>query len=473
MFIGRAKELQVLQREYDRQGASLVIVYGRRRLGKTTLCEHFAKDYLSLYFLATEENETENRKAFQRRLASFTGSELLASANVPDWDTLFRVFAAHRPEERKILILDEFQYLGKANAAFPSIFQRIYDEILSNNNIMVILCGSLVRMMECQTLSYSSPLYSRRTAQIRLSQIPLSDYAQFYPDLSPSRLLPFYAVTGGVPKYAELFQPEAPLEDMIANHILDRSSFLYEEPTFLLQGEVSEIGSYFALLKTIAAGQQRLGNIAARLEVPQSHLTRYLHTLAELDLISRIVPVTERTPKKSKRGLYRLTDNYLRFWFRFVYPYRDSLERGHLEAAAEMLRRSFVSGHLAYVYEDLCRDYIWTLSSQQAWPFPLQSVGKWWSAAEEIDIVGLHPEEPAIIFGECKYWRHPVGMNILADLQRKAAAVDWHKKERAEYYILFSACGFSPDLQAAAREDPCLHLVSYGGPPPEELEAML
>lgn len=197
------------------------------------------------------------------------------------------------PFDRKpVIVMDEFQYIGKSNPAFPSIFQRIWEEILKTRSVMVILCGSLISMMESQTLAYSSPLYGRRTAQIRLTQIPFSYYHDFFPNKSRRELIDFYAITGGVPKYIELFSETEDIYSAIQKNVLNRSGYLYDEPHFLLQQEVSEVGSYFSIIRAIAMGNSKLSAIASVLEVPATSLTKYLKTLIDLDILEREVPIT-------------------------------------------------------------------------------------------------------------------------------------------------------------------------------------
>ena len=194
-FVDREEEMQTLHSEYDRQGSSLVILYGRRRVGKTTLITEFIKDKEALYFLASEESEPQNRAIFKEKTAEFTKNELLNNAEVKSWDALFKLIIDTPFNTKPIIVIDEFQYLGKSNPAFPSIFQRIWEEVLKNSQVMVILCGSLISMMESQTLSYKSPLYGRRTAQIRLKQIPFRCYHEFFPGKSLRELVEMYAIT--------------------------------------------------------------------------------------------------------------------------------------------------------------------------------------------------------------------------------------------------------------------------------------
>lgn len=449
-FVDREQEMNALQREYERDGSSLVVLYGRRRVGKTTLISEFIKDKKALFFLASEESESQNRLAFQEKTAEFLGSDLLRNVEVKSWDVLFKAIMDTPFDAKPVIVLDEFQYLGKANPAFPSIFQRIWEEILKERSVMVILCGSLISMMQSQTLAYGSPLYGRRTAQIRLKQIPFHYYQEFFPDKSRRELIEMYAVTGGVPKYIELFAQSGDIYSAIEQCVLNRSGYLYDEPHFLLQQEVSEVGSYFSIIKAIAAGNTKLSAIAGVLEVKSTSLTKYLKTLIDLDILEREVPVTEGNPEKSKKGLYKIKDNYLRFWFAFVYPNMSFIESGHSRIVMDKIRKSLVRNHIAFVYEDVCKERMWEMNAEGVWPFYFSKLGRYWDAKEEIDIAAIDPEGKNLILGECKYWQEPVGISVLRDLEAKAKTVVWERNERKVWYVLFSASGFTEELKLEA-----------------------
>ena len=450
-FVDREKELEFLEQEYRREGSSLVILYGRRRVGKTALATKFMEGKPALYFLVTEESEQQNRNAFKDAVADFCGNELLKSASLQQWEPIFKAFCEKPSDQKLLLILDEFQYLGKSDPAFPSV----WDTFLKQQPVMVILCGSLISMMESQTLSYSSPLYGRRTGQLRLRQIPFSHYGQFFPEKSHKDLIEYYAVTGGVPKYIELFHDTGDIYTAIQGSILSKSSFLFDEPNFLLQREVSEIGSYFSVMKAIAAGNQKLGKIAGVLEVKQTGLSKYLKTLVDLDLLEREVPVTEENPEKSKRGLYKIKDNFMLFWFRFVYPNMGLIESGNEQAAMNRIRANLVDHHISYIYEDVCREKMWQLAAAGQWDFLFDKVGRWWNGNTEIDLIALDSQGANIIFGECKYWEGPVGVNVLNSLMEKTKEVEWKRNGRKEYFVLFSISGFTEELEklAASRKD--------------------
>lgn len=450
-FVYREQEMQFLNEEYNRKGSSLVILYGRRRVGKTELSSAFMKNKNALYFLVTEESEMQNRNAFKDSVAEFCDNELLRNAKIDSWEILFKMLCEKAQNEKLLLIIDEFQYLGKSNPAFPSIFQKIWDTMLKNKNVMVILCGSLISMMETQTLNYTSPLYGRRTGQIKLKQIPFYYYKEFFPDKSRKELIEYYSVTGGVPKYIELFYDSKDIYSAINKNILSKQSFLYDEPNFLLQREVTEVGSYFSVIKSIAAGNQKLSKIAGALELRQTGLTKYLKTLIDLDILEREVPITEESPEKSKRGLYKIKDNFILFWFKFVYPNLSFIESGNSELAMKKIKSNLIDRHISYVYEDICIEDMWKLNADEKWNFTFDKVGRWWNNYTEIDIVAYDSAGKDIIFGECKYWDGKVGINVLTSLEEKAKAVEWKKDNRNEHFILFSINGFTDELIELAK----------------------
>ena len=457
-FIDRVKDMETLNQQFQMDEAALVVVYGRRRIGKTALITEFLRNKQGIYFLATEESEEQNRNAFRQQVAEFTGDELLAQVTVDNWDILFeRLTSSADAQERMVIAIDEFQYLGKANPAFPSVFQRIWDTVLSKRNVIVVLCGSLISLMYGQTLSSDSPLYGRRTAQIHMRQIPFNCYHEFFPKRMGQReLVELYGVTGGVPKYIESFLGTGATDDVfkaIEQSVLNPNSYLFEEPNFLLSKEVNEVGSYFSILRAIAAGNSKSGDISKVLGVKQTGLTRYLKALEDLDILERVVPVTETNPSKSKKGLYRIKDNFLRFWFRFVFPKKGLLETGQTKKVLGDIKKNFVSAQAAYVYEEVRRQWLWEVQA----PIPLDKVGAWWGAQDiEFDVVGLNKELGRAVFGECKFWNKPVGTSELVHLEAQVARAlkePAFKDYRNEpVYVFFSIGGYSDAMKKAAAE---------------------
>lgn len=448
-FVDRKNEMEFLESEY-KKSSSFVVLYGRRRVGKTSLISEFGKNKNMLYFLASEENELQNRTNLKNKVASFCNNNLLKNANIESWDEIFEIFVNYEPKTKKILVIDEFQYLCKTNSAFSSIFQRIWDTILKDKNIMVILCGSLVNMMESQVLNYNSPLYGRRTGQIRLTQIPFCYYNEFFNLDDEKKLIELYSVTGGVPKYIEMFCGKKNIYEEIAENILNKQSFLYEEPNFLLKNEVTEIGSYFSIIKTIAHGNHKLSKISSILELPQTGLSKYLQTLINLDILEREVPITETNPEKSKKGLYKIKDNFILFWFNFIYPNLSYIETNNSEIVLDKIKSNFIDNHVSFVYEQICKEKAWSINVSEKLGY--NKIGRWWNNNEEIDIVAINESSKAILFGECKYTNHPMDVDILYELKRKSNLVDWNKSSRQERYILFSISGYTDRLKEICKE---------------------
>ena len=453
-FINRDNERDFLEKEYAKSSASFVVIYGRRRIGKTQLIKEFIKDKSALFFLATEESENENRNEFKNRVAEYIGAPLLANANISEWETLFRYIIEGKPDEKKLIIIDEFQYIAKSNPPFISIMQKIWDNVLESENVMLILCGSLVNMMYAQTLSYNSPLYGRRTGQIKMKQIAFKHYNEFFNGLSERRLIEAYSVTGGVPKYIESFEPYSDVYEAIEKSVMSKESCLYEEPNFLLEKEVQDVGSYFSIIKTIASGKQKPNEIAAALEIQSTNLPKYLKVLIDLDILEREVPATESKPEKSKMGLYRIRDNYIKFWFMFIYPYKSYIEMDNTDFVMDKIKKGFIPNHAAFVYEDICRrEYMNELVANNTWDFVPTKIGRWWDRTDkEIDIAAVDENSDNIIFGECKFTNKPMDVDVYYELLEKKQYVNWKSKSRKEHFVFFSFSGYTDKMKALSQE---------------------
>jgi len=466
-FINRERELDALNRQYAAEGASLMIIYGRRRIGKTTLIKEFIKNKYALYFLADDESEDNIKKRFAESLAEYTGQSYKYKIVFEEWRDMFEYFKEYESSDKKILIIDELPYIAGANPAFPSILQWVWDEWFQYENIMLILCGSLVHMMEKYTLSYDSPLYGRRTGQLKMKQVDFLHYNKFYEYKDYRDLIERYAVTGGVPRYIELFNGNADIFEEINRLMLSNDGLLYEEPEFLLRREVDEIGSYFAIIKSIAAGNHRPGKISADIGIKQTSLPKYLKTLMDLDILERETPVTEHNPEKSKMSLYQIKDNFLRFWFRFVYPERTRLEMGQSDYVLGKIKTNFIDNHVAHIYEYVCRSELWRLAPAEALQF--NTVGRWWNSKDEIDIVAFDSAGVDIIFAECKYRCQPMDTDVFYDLLRKKDFVQWKNEIRREKFALFSISGFTAHLRELARLRGDLLLIGGDGRQPVDV----
>ena len=464
-FLGREKEILDLEKEYARDGG-FVVIYGRRRIGKTTLIKQFIKSKTAFYFLATKEVESQSMKRFAGVIARTTGNSVLQKAAFSDWLDLFQAVADYRSNEKKVLVIDEFPYLVKVNDSFPSILQNAWDEILNDSNVMLILCGSLISMMKKHALSYESPLYGRRTAQMRIAPLPFTTVYENQ-KLSFEEAAEQYSITGGVPKYMEFFSDGQPLYEQIKENVLSKNGFLYEEPNFLLTDEVQVPTNYFSIIKVIADGNHKLGTIAGILGLETSALTPYLKTLSELGFIEKQVPVTEKNAEKTRKGLYFISDNFLRFWFRYVYPYKGELEIDNMQISLDELDKDFKEKFVAFAYKDICKEIFARLCSDKAIDFTPSKIGSYWlndkSGNTQIDVMAVDTVNKRLFAGECKYHNQPVDADVYFELVKKvdnSAEIKSAFKGYTVIYGVFSKSGFTSRMTDINNSNPNLFLIN-------------
>ena len=464
-FLGREKEILDLEKEYARDGG-FVVIYGRRRIGKTTLIKQFIKSKTAFYFLATKEVESQSMKRFAGVIARTTGNSVLQKAAFSDWLDLFQAVADYKPNEKKVLVIDEFPYLVKVNDSFPSILQNAWDEILKDSNVMLILCGSLISMMKKHALSYESPLYGRRTAQMRIAPLPFTTVYENQ-KLSFEEAAEQYSITGGVPKYMEFFSDGQPLYEQIKENVLSKNGFLYEEPNFLLTDEVQVPTNYFSIIKVIADGNRKLGTIAGILGLETSALTPYLKTLSELGFIEKQVPVTEKNAEKTRKGLYFISDNFLRFWFRYVYPYKGELELDNTQISLDELDKDFKEKFVAFAYEDICKEIFARLCSDKAIDFTPSKIGSYWlndkSGNTQIDVMAVDTVNKRLFAGECKYHNQPIDADVYFELVKKVDNSSEIKSAFKDYtviYGVFSKSGFTSRMTDISNSNPNLFLIN-------------
>ena len=464
-FIGREDELLRLNNEYVND-SSFVVIYGRRRVGKTTLIKEFIKNKTAFYFLATEEIESQSIKRMAGVIARQTNNSLLQKAVFTDWLDLFQTIADYEAGKKKVLVIDEFPYLVKTNPAFPSILQNAWDEILKEKNVMLILSGSFIGMMQKYALSYDSPLYGRRTSQIRLTPLPFTDIYSST-DLTFDKAVEQYSVTGGIPKYLEFFENNHELMYELKKNVLSKSGFLYEEPFFLLKSEAMTAVNYFSIIKVIADGNHKLGKIAGFLGQESSALTPYISTLVELGFVEKRTPITEKYPKKSRKGLYFIADNFIRFWFRYVYPYKGELELDNIQIVVDEINKDFNTKFVAFVYEDICKEIFATLCKNGKILFSPSRIGSYWlndyDSDTEIDVMSIDSKNKRIFAGECKYHIKPVDAPVYFDLKEKIKNSNEIRKTFPGYdiiYGIFSKSGFTQRLMDIAKENQGLFLIN-------------
>lgn len=455
-FINRERELDSLNRIDQQPQGGLAVLYGRRRLGKTSLLREFARHKRCVYYMADQAAELSQRNAMARVMADVLNEPLMEQVQYATWYDLFAAFDRLRPAGQKtVLIIDEYQYLCKAQPAFSSFLQKWWDEHWKNENILLILCGSLTSMMYRETLAHSSPLYGRASGQILLRPLGLQHLPKFVNEPTEEKCVERYALCGGVPRYLELFQHADGFEEALLDEVLNPDAPLHVEARILLQDEIDVPNVCWSLLEAIASGATRISEMAARLGQPANSLTRYLSLLRDLSMVEREVPVAEKNPSKSKRGVYVINDSFLRLWFGCVYPYESFFEIGNTEAALQKLR-PLLQRHIELTYEILCREYV-QMHPEMA-PETVR-FGRQWGAHYELDVAGVNARGRFTLLGECKWSRQKVGLSVLRDLQETAQQQNLPLASDVRW-VLFSRSGFSDDLQALADEAPNIRLVS-------------
>lgn len=448
-FINRENELIDLKKRWHSGKPELFIIYGKRRVGKTELIKQFIKDKPAVYFLADKRTMADQLRELARLMAEAFGDTLLLKQGFGEWLDVFQ-YLQRNAKERFVLVVDEFPYLAEVEKSISSVFQKGWDEYLRATNMMLVLMGSSIAMMESETLIQKAPLFGRRSGQLLLQPLSFEQSRQFFPEKSFAEFLRIFAVTGGMPAYLMQMDPQLSLEENIIEHILLKTEFLHNEVEFVLKEELREPKNYLSILRAIAFGKRKLGEIINETGIEKSPLVnKYLHTLAQLRIVERELPVTEKNPAKSRKGLYRLSDNFFRFWFQYVFPYHSDLEIGRHDEVLRKFREQF-NLLTAAVYEDVCRELVWQWQNHL---FPFERTGKWWNKNEEIDLVAVNQNTNQILFGECKWTEKPLGTNIFGDLKKKAKMVEWNMENRKEYFMLFSKSGFTDEMIKIAREE--------------------
>jgi len=447
-FINREKELAALDKFWQENQAQLIVIYGKRRIGKTELIKKFIRDKTHVYFLAQKINEKENLKFLGEAVGELYSDAILGRTGFLEW-TWFFDYAKNHVKEKTVFVFDEFPYLAEANKGISSIFQAGWDEHLKNVPVFLILCGSSIGMMEDEVLSQKAPLFGRRTGQIFLKPFSFADARKFHPGISYERCLEFFSIAGGNPSYLKRFSSKFSLDRNIVENILQPEAFLYDEVEFILREELREPRNYFAILKAIALGKTKFGEIVNETGLAKGNLHKYLFILEDLRLIQKEVPATEKNPLKSRKGLYKLQDQFIRFWFRYVLPHRRSIEEGTTDYVLGKIKGDFPTV-VADNYEALTPEMI---RSHEDKFFPLERIGRWWDRNEEIDLVGLNENEKKILFGEAKWSNKPIGVDIYDDLKRKSRLVDWNRDRRTEFFCLFSKSGFTDNLLKRAKKE--------------------
>ncbi len=483
-FIDREEELSFLEEKWRGTDPQLIVLWGKRRVGKTELVKQFIKKRPHIYFLAESTSEKEQLDRFSRAAGDFFAEPLLHTRGFSTWEEGLRYIA--EKGRHLVLAVDEFPYLVLSSKGISSVFQGAWDEHLSRSPVYLLLLGSSVGMMESEVLGHKAPLYGRRTGQWKVRPLPFSQASRFRERRSFEDKVMHYSLAGGIPAYWLHFSPGKDFAGNLRDCLLRKGEVLYDEAEFLLREELREPRYYFSLLQAIAQGKRKLSEIVGATGIPHATANKYLLVLSDLDIVEREVPVTEEKPAKSKKGLYRIKDEFFAFWFRFVFPRRGDLEMGRLQRVAAEIQKGMPQ-YLGQVYERIAAEILW--DNMECF-FPFDALGRWWDRGEEIDIVALNREQGKMLFAEVKWSEKLVGTDIYDALKAKAdraipagrdkagasgqanakkgprggsggrAAGEGGARERGpdgggieRHFALFSRKGFTPAMLKVAREE--------------------
>jgi len=457
LFAGRGTELKKLNEMYDGGKYECAVVYGRRRVGKTTLIKEFIKDKRAIYFLAREADSAVNLTNFSNDVYAVTAQEMKGGSFFADWEKAFDYIYALAKDERLILVIDEFPYLASGYRPISSILQAHIDNHWKDSKLFLILCGSSMSLMEKQVLAYKSPLYGRRTAQFKV--LPFSFYGSlpFLAGYSKQEQAILYGITGGIPEYLNKINPAKSLRENIIDLYLSPSGHLFEEPSNLLKQELREPSTYNGIIEAIAGGASRLNEIATKCSMESNKCAKYLKSLIALGIVRKEWPVTESA--SSKRSIYLLDDMMFRFWYRFVFPNMSGIVSELGEAIYDAEIAPALPAYMGLVFEEICKQYIIEQAKINAAPLLPGNLGRWWGnnpqekRQEEIDILSYRKD--AALFGECKWTKEPVGLELLEDLRRKSALFPYEKK----WLWLFAKNGFTAALKAEAARCEFVRLI--------------
>lgn len=428
-FVNRHAELNMLNTFYRKPGG-IFVLWGRRRVGKSRLLTESAKGRESIYLLATKETEKGVLRNFSEELGRHFHDAALQGASFDSFRDILRYVEEKARGKQLVVILDEFPYLCDANGSIPSILQAEYD-LGHLDGIHLILSGSTVSAMESEVLGTKSPLYGRREGQHKLQPFGPLEAKGFFPSMDWEEYLRLYSVVGGTPEYLLRMDPKLSLTENITENITSPGSMLLDEPEFLLRSEVREPRTYFSILKALSHGRSTPNEIATWTGVPRTSILRYMEMLEKLDLVHRRLPITET--EHSRRGRYRIRDNFFRFYFRFVFPNLREIRQGLTGGLTESLQREF-NGFMGPSFEAIVEDTLMTMA--RAGRFPCTRIGPWWDGKDEIDLVALRGKE--IVFIECKWSGLDTrkGERILSSLTDKASRVTYGGPGRKERYII-------------------------------------
>ena len=451
MFLCRETELRKLNNRFNKNQMECVIIYGRRRVGKTALINEFVKDKPVIYFPALNTSARDNLTALSKAIWSFLHPDAAEAPVYASFDAAFTEITRIAKKERIVFVIDEFPYLSKADDSIPSRLQHLLDHNWKDSKLYLILCGSSLSFMEKEVLSIKSPLFGRRTAQFKVEPLTYLDATKFHPELPPATNALIYGITGGIPHYINKLAVENNLKDALLENFFDTSAYLFEEPQNLLKQELREPAIYNSIITAIANGAAKLNEISQRTGLETAKCTKYIHVLTELGIIQKIKPVTEKAERKT---LYKIADPFFRFWYRFVPGNMMPISAGAMARNYDAAIGSYLSSYMGPVFEDICRQYLIYYAANL--PFAIHEIGEWWGPDPiqkkevQLDIVALASKENNMqagrqfLIGSCKYKNEKTDIDEL-NLIRAYTSIFTNANDECFYYI-FSKSGFTDAL---------------------------
>jgi len=432
IFVDREEELKSLEEVYSSGKSALVIIYGRRRIGKTFLINFFARSRDSIYLIVNYEDRELALRDLTRQFLRQV--EMPYKPLVESFTDLYKLFPVSGV---RIIVIDEFQRLWGTGGVTE--LQSIWDSELSKRNIVLILAGSAVGMIDKIGLSYEAPLYGRASKIIKLKELDYRSARVFMQNFSPVDKVRCYSIFGGVPGYLALLDNKVSLMENVENLILKTGAPLREEPFNLLAMELREPSRYMRILEVMAEGATKLGEIADKAGVKINEVGKYIRVLQkELDLIEKKYPLMEEGRKGKAR--YYIRDNFFQFWFKFIRPNIPLLELGlHKRVLNEIKEK--IDKHASTTFEKIALQHMALQAKKGKMPFT--KIGKWWNSETEIDIVAVDEKNRKVYFVEVKWTNKPVDKKVLYSLISKSENFKWKKKERENIYIIYSKTGFT------------------------------
>ena len=467
MFIGRENELNFLNNCYVSNRAEFVVIYGRRRVGKTETLNEFCKNKPNVFYSCREYTSEKQLAEFSDALLSWKPELKAYTDSFADWDKAFSFIGEMEGKEKTVIVIDEFPYMCKNNPSIPSILQIVWDTVLKNKNIMIVICGSSMSFIEKELLSEKNPLYGRTTGIYKMLPMPYYDAIKFLPDFSDEDKMIAYSILGGIPHYLKQFDSQKTLKENIINKILTKGTVLYSEVEFLLRQELRETSIYNTVIEAIALGNTAFNEILTKTGIEKSKLSVYLKNLIELGIVEREFSILSSAKERasSSKGLYNLTDNYFKFWYAFGYSNLSELEKDDALGVWEDYIEGSLHDFASKSFEKVCIEFMYSLNRQRKLPFRFSKIGRWWGTitrviegekrnyAEEIDIIATDKNEKKFILGECKFRSELFDNGELRKLKEKI------ELPGETYFYLFSLSGFTDTVIDASKNQENLFLV--------------